>query len=158
MATNVEQYWEQFMTSLPNEKTKPPRYVESFFFGTKPEGAREIAALVLAGTKTATGSVLWAYEADGKPLPRIGDYWIVTHGGDDPVCIIQTTEVRIIPFDEVGEEYARDGGEGDRSLQSWRTMYWDYLISECARVGREPTKKAPLVMERFRVVYHEPLQ
>ncbi len=157
MATNVEQYWEQFMAALPNEKTKPPRYIGSFFFGTKPEGAREIVALVLAGTKTATGSVLWSYEVDGKPLPRVGDYWIVTHGGDDPVCIIQTTEVRIIPFDEVGEEYARDGGEGDRSLRSWRTMYWDYLISECARIGREPTEKAPLVMERFRVVYHEPL-
>lgn len=158
MTTTVNRYWAQFVASLPRETAKPSQDVESFFFGTKPEGAREIAALVLAGTKTATGSVLWAYEADGKPLPQVGDYWIVTGGGDDPVCIIQTTEVRLIPFDEVGEEYARDGGEGDRSLRSWRTMYWDYLSSECARIGREPGEQAPLVMERFTVVYAEALR
>ena len=157
MATNANRYWEQFLASLPNEMESRPRCVESFFFGTKPEDAREISALVLAGAKTATGSVLWAYEADGKPVPQVGDYWIVTNGEDDPVCVIRTTEVRILSFDEVGEEYARDGGEGDRSLPSWRKMYWDYIAVECARIGREPSEKAPLVMERFEVIYREPL-
>jgi uncharacterized protein YhfF len=157
MATNVDRYWDQFLVSLPNEPEKPPRYIESFFFGTKPEDTKEISALVLAGTKTATGAVLWAYEADGKPLPQVGDYWIVTNGGDDPVCIIQTMEVRVLPFNEVGEEYAYDGGEGDRSLLSWRTIYWDYIVSECVRIGREPSEKAPLVMERFAVIYRDPL-
>jgi len=109
--------------------------------------------LVLAGTKTATGSALWSYEANGKRLPEVGDHWVVTAGADDPVCIIETTEVRILPFDEVGADYARDGGEGDRSLASWRDIYWRYLVSEGSRIGREPSPKAPLVMERFRVVY-----
>ncbi len=157
MATNVNRYWEQFIASFPRETEKPPMYIESFFFGTRPEGAKEISELVLDGTKTVTGSVLWSHEADGKPLARPGDRWIVTNGRDDPVCIIQTTEVCIIPFDEVGEEYARDGGEGDRSLLSWRKMYWEYIVSECARIGRDPTEKAPLVMERFKVVYRQPL-
>ena len=106
---------------------------------------------------TATGSVLWSYEADGRALPQVGDFWVVTNGGDDPVCVIQTTEIRILPFDEVGEEYARDGGEGDCTLGSWREMYWKYIVSECSRIGREPSRKAPLVMERFRVVYRERL-
>ena len=157
MATNVDRYWEQFLASLPQEAEKPLRYIEAFFFGTKPEGAREISQLVLAGIKTATGSVLWSYEADGKPLPRAGDYWIVTNGGDEPACIIQTAEVRTIPFDDVGEEYAREGGEEDCTLLSWQKMYWDYIVSECARIGRTPSEKAPLVMERFKVVYREPL-
>lgn len=108
---------------------------------------------MLAGTKTATGSALWSYEANGKRLPEVGDHWVVTAGADDPVCIIETTEVRILPFDEVGADYARDGGEGDRSLASWRDIYWRYLVSEGSRIGREPSPKAPLVMERFRVVY-----
>jgi len=156
MATNVNRYWGQFIASLPRETEKPPMFIESFF-GTRLEGAKEISELVLDGTKTVTGSVLWSYEADGKPLPRPGDHWIVTNGRDDPVRIIQTTDVRIVPFDEVGEEYARDGGEGDRSLLSWRKMYWEYIVSECARIGRDPTEKAPLVMERFKVVYRQPL-
>ena len=50
----------------------------------------------------------------GAPeAPGAGDHWIVTNGADDPVCVIETTEVRIIPFDEVSEEYARTSGEGD---------------------------------------------
>jgi uncharacterized protein YhfF len=109
--------------------------------------------LVLAGTKTATGSLLWSYEADGKRLPEVGDHFVVTAGADDPVCIIETTEVRILPYEQVGPDYARDGGEADRSLVSWRDVYWRYIASECRRIGRAPSREAPLVMERFRVVY-----
>ncbi len=156
MASNVERYWSQFLSSFRPGGEPADELVESFFFGT-PEQAAEISKLVLSGQKTATGSVLWSYEADGKPVPKAGDYWIVTNGGDDPVCVIQTADDSVIPFDKVGDGYARDGGEGDRTLASWRRMYWDYIVSECARTGREPSQETPLVMERFRVVYREPL-
>ena len=157
MSSCVDRYWARYRAKRPPGTAAPKRYVESFFFGTRPESAHEITALVLAGTKTATGSLLWAYQADGKPVPQPGDLWVVTNGGDDPACIIETTEVRTLPFDEVGADYARDGGEGDRTLASWRAMYWAYIESECARIGREASERTPLVMERFRVVYREPL-
>jgi uncharacterized protein YhfF len=51
-----------------------------------------------------------------------------------------------------------DGGEEDRSLESWREIYWEYIERECQRIGVEPNTHAPLVMERFRVVYAEPLR
>ena len=108
--------------------------------------------------QAATGSVLWSYDADRKPLPTVGDLWIVTAGSDAPVCINKTTEVRIIPFDAVTADYAWDGGEGDRCLESWREIYWEYIERECQRIGLEPNTKAPLVMERFRVVYAAPLR
>jgi uncharacterized protein YhfF len=158
MTSRTDQYWQQYLTSLPRRTDRPKPYVESFFFGFTPEDASAVACLVLEGIKTATGSVLWSYEADGKQIPRIGDCWIVTDGNDDPVCIIRTTDVSTIPFDEVRETYAREGGEGDRTLATWRPMYWRYIVSECRRIGREPNRKAPLVMERFTVVYREPLQ
>ena len=50
------------------------------------------------------------------------------------------------------------GGEEDRTLESWRRMYWSYLVSECQRIGRVPNPSAPLVMERFDVVYAEALR
>ena len=59
------------------------------------------------------------YDADDKPLMKPGDLSIVTLGGDQPACIIETTEVRIVPFDEVDEQFAYEGGEGDRTLESW---------------------------------------
>jgi uncharacterized protein YhfF len=150
---SADRYWAGYVASLPPEQRPAQPYVEAFCFGIVPEDAPEIVPLVLAGTKTATGSLLWAYEADGKPLPAAGDHWIVTAGADDPVCIIETTEVRILPFDEVGADWARDGGEGDLSLSFWRDIYSRYIESECRRIGHEPSPKAPLVMERFRVVY-----
>jgi uncharacterized protein YhfF len=156
MTTKAEQYWQQFLASLAAGTPYPARYTDVFSFGTRPEHGRPIAALVLAGTKTATGSLRWTYEAAGKPLPQVGDLSIVTDGTDMPVCIIETVDVQVRPYDEVGEAYAWEGGERDRTLASWQDLDWDYIGSECGRLGRQPTVKTPLVMERFRVVYQAP--
>ena len=158
MTIETDRYWQQYLSTLTAEVDRPLAYVESFSFGFTARDASEIAGLVLDGTKTATGSVAWSYEADGKPMPRIGDHWIVVDGAGAPVCIIRTTDVSIIPFDEVPDVYAHEGGEADRTLATWRPMYWRYIVSECKRVGREPHRKAPLVMERFTVVYREALR
>ena len=158
MSSNVDRYWNQFLESLPAEVERPARYADSFYFGTQPERANEISDLVLNGTKTATGSLEWTYEVEGKPMPQPGDLSVVTNGRDDPVCIIETVEVRVIPFDEGVEDFAYEGGEGDRSLADWRRIYWDYIVSKCGRLGGEPSEKAPLVMERFRVIYSERLR
>ena len=158
MPTNVDRYWDQYLRSLPEGVPRPARYAQSGHFGIVPEDAPEITVLVLNGTKTASGSLLWTYEAEGSRPPEPRDLGVVTNGHDDPVCILETTEVQVIPYDEVGEEWAIDGGEGDQTLASWRRIYWDFIVSECAKIGREPSKKAPLVMERFRVVYREPFQ
>jgi uncharacterized protein YhfF len=154
MLSNADRYWIQFLDSLP-ESELPSAYSDVFHFGSSRESARQITPLVLQRIKTATGSLLWAYEAEGRPVPKAGDYSIVTNGKDDPVCIIQTWQVNIIPYDEVDEQFAHDGGEEDRSLESWRRIYWDYLVVECARIGREPSPQTPLVCERFRLVYGE---
>ncbi len=155
MKSWADQYWQQYLTSLPCEEDLPTRYVEASTFGFTKRDASEIAALIIKGVKTATGTVLWSYEADGDPIPQVEDHWIVNDGDGKPICIIQTTDVSIIPFDEVPEIYAYEGGEEDRSLETWRPMYWQYILSECQRIGREPHEKAPLVMEHFAVVYRE---
>lgn len=152
----LSRYRERYLASLPPEARSSSRFVEPVAFGFTSQDATEISRLVLEGIKTATGSPLWSYEADGKEPPRVGDLWIVIDGNSMPVCIARTISVEVIPFDEVGEAYARWGGEGDRSMKSWRQMYWKYIVEECQRIGREPTAKAPLVMERFEVVYAQP--
>ncbi len=93
MPSNAELYWTQFIQSLPPTADRPTHCAGSDSFGFTPADAREISELVRAGSKTATGLPLWSFEFDGKPVPRAGDYWIVTNGGDDPVCIVETTGV-----------------------------------------------------------------
>lgn len=154
----MERYWAQFLSSLPPGASRPSAWAGDYWFGSSPDRAHEITRLVLDGTKTATGSVLWSLEFDGEPTPRAGDYWVVTNGRDDPACVVRTIQSRTIPFDEVGEEYAWAGGEGDRALATWREIYWSHIVSECARIGRTPSAKVPLVMERFVLVYSNPPQ
>ena len=156
--TKVDLYWKQFLTSLPASDKPSPTLAGADSFGFTDIDAKEIAGLVLAGIKTATGSLLWSYEADNARIPQIGDYWIITKGPDDPICVIETTEQHIIPFDQVTPDYAYDGGEGNRTIEGWRKIYWKLIVDECARIGRSPSENAPLVMERFRVVYKEPFK
>ena len=107
MTGMADLYWQQYLSTLPAaDRTRS--YVESFGFGFTADDASEIAVLVLDGIKTATGSVHWSYEADGKPIPRVGDHWVVMDGADEPRCVIRTTDVAIIPFDEVPETYAHE--------------------------------------------------
>jgi len=158
MSSNVDRYWEQYLASLPPGTPRPPGHAGTAAFGITEDDAREIAPLVMDGTKTASGGLVWSNEFDGTRGSRPGDRWVVVAGPDEPVCIIETTEVRIFPYDEVPGEYAWEGGEGDRTMPDWRRIYWEYIVSECSRIGRMPDRKAPLAMERFRVVYKEPPQ
>ena len=69
-----------------------------------------------------------------------GNLWVVIAGPDEPVCVIEITEVRIFPYDEVPDEYAWEGGEGDRTVRDWRRMCWKYILSECKRIGFTPIR------------------
>lgn len=153
----ITAYWEQFLASKSNDSSQPMELCGSFHFGGK-EDATSIAKLVTEGIKTATGSLLWVYESENNPIPSIGEYNIITDSNDIPVCVIQTTNLSIIPFNEVGTQFAFDSGEGDQTLESWREIYWEYIQSECERINREPIMETPLVCEYFKAVYTEPFQ
>jgi uncharacterized protein YhfF len=109
--------------------------------------------LVVAGIKTATCSAPWEYEAEGTRPPQAGELAIVLNGADEPLCIIETVEVTVRPYNEVDVQFAHDEGEGDRSLAYWRDAHWTFFSRTLPKIGRVPTQTMPLVCERFRVVY-----
>jgi hypothetical protein len=74
MSDCLNRYWHQFLASLPAEAERPLGFGEPIAFGFTAKDATEISKLVLDQIKTATGSVLWSYEADGKALPQMGDF------------------------------------------------------------------------------------
>src|SRR5262245_36847989 len=124
------------------------RDLEQFAFGDSPEMADELLALVLAGTKTATCSALSEYEAEGEPIDLTpGGRSVVLDGRGRPACVIETCEVTIRRFDEVDAAFARDEGEGDRSLAYWRSEHERFF-----RKHGVFSADMPLVCERFRLV------
>jgi uncharacterized protein YhfF len=147
----IEQFWQDYLQSHPHLQAK--RYVEAFVFGDTQHMANELAELVVRGVKTATSSLLWTIEQEKKPLIQAGDYSIVTDWEQRPVCIIETTEVNIVPFKDIDAQFAYDYGEGERTLAWWKQHLWEYYVQECTRIGRHATQEMPLVCERFQVVY-----
>jgi uncharacterized protein YhfF len=147
-------YWSGFLETLPAESSVRDEPYGAEAWGDSPRLADELGALIVAGTKTATCSALWEYEAEGSALPEVGSKTIVLDGHDNPLCIIETTEVAVRPYDKVDARFAHEEGEGDRSLGYWRDAHWRFFSRTLPNIGRDPAIDMPLVCERFRVIYN----
>lgn len=123
------------------------------WFGDSAELAAELGDLVRRGVKRASAGLPAAWEAEGDLLPRVGDVKIVIDWSGEPIAVIETTEVRVLPFDEVDEAFAHDEGEGDRTLAWWREAHWRYFSRECARLNCQLAKTMPVVCWRFRLLH-----
>ncbi|MDO4566511.1 MAG: ASCH domain-containing protein [Oscillospiraceae bacterium] len=141
-----EELWERF--ALEND-LKDASYT-AWAFGSAPD---ELAALVLSGEKTATCSALEMYELENEPLPEARSYSLVLDSKGEARCIIKTVRVRVLPFNEVGEEHAFKEGEGDKSLSFWRRVHEEVFTQELEEAGLSFSETAPLVCEEFEVVY-----
>lgn len=128
-------------------------FYEAFAFGDSDAMADELAALVLAGVKRATASLAWTYEVEQRPPPKAGDVSIVLSSSGAPLCVIETTQVDAVPFEEVTAEFAATEGEGDGTLAYWRRGHQAFFERECARIGRTPGPRMLVLCERFRVVH-----
>src|SRR5579871_5266257 len=109
----IEEFWNNYLLTLP-ENERNQRFVEASSWGNSPELADRIASLISAGTKTTTSSLLWSQQKLKWYLVRPGDKSIVLDSQNNPVCIVETEEVFIKPFNEVDSEFVYNYGEGDR--------------------------------------------
>ena len=143
------------MRSLPAGAGEPGERFAAEALGDSPELADRLAKLILSGTKTATCSALWEYEVEGEALPSVGSKCVLLDGSNQPVCVLETTEVEVRPFDQVDARFAHDEGEGDRTLEHWRAAHWRFFTRTLRQIGKYPTNDMPLVCERFQVVYQQ---
>ena len=150
----ADAYWQDLRRTRP-ELALPDHY-DSWYFGDSEGLARGLLDLVLAGTKTATAGLVWG--ADEAGTPKLGGHSLITDFAGTPACVLQTVEVRILPFDRVDAAFAFDEGEDDRSLAAWRRGHWGYFSRRCAEIGRDPAQDMPVFCERFRLIYPQPQQ
>ena len=118
----------------------------TFQFGDGPDLSSRLIALVRSGAKTATCGALRDFGDAGEPLPVVGRRDIVLGWDGVPEMVIETTEVTIRKFNEVGPDFALAEGEND-SLQSWQADHRAYFERNG---GWSPDMD--LVCERFRVI------
>ena len=131
-------------------KTGVTAEYDAWAFGGDPDG---LAALVLAGVKTATASAFPLYALEGDSLPEAGEYSVILDSRGTALCVIRTTRVYVAPFREVSPEHAWREGEGDRSLAHWRAVHRDFFTRELAEAGLSFGEDLPVVCEEFERVF-----
>jgi uncharacterized protein YhfF len=149
----IEKFWQDYLSSLSEEKRKNvSEYIVDDFADT-PEAATKVGKLVRDGIKTTSSSLLWGLEHANIPLPKVGDISVIIDGHGNPLCIIEMTEVEIKPFNTVDEQFAFEYGEGERTLAYWLSDNWEFHSRWCREIGHEPSETMPIVFQRFRLLY-----
>lgn len=123
---------------------------EAWQFGDAPD---ELACLTASGVKTATAGLYLWYELEDEPLPKVGAYSVVIDSRNRAVCIIQTTNVTVLPFNQVPASHAYLEGEGDRTLAYWREVHERFFTQELREIHREFDEHMLVVCEQFRRVF-----
>ena len=148
---HIKSYWQAFLeeSGLPPET----KYYACEYFGNE-EIADELLALIQAGTKTATCGCKLSYDAEGERLPQAGDLSVVTNFAGEPGCVIRTTKVTVLPFNEVTWDMARLEDE-DSELQAWVDGHRRFFELEAVQYGFSFTDTTPVVFEEFEVIYQQ---
>lgn len=147
----VENFWKEFCEVSSEIKLETPYQV--WFFGNGSELAQELAELVISGKKTATASLAAVNETTPEIAPILDGYSIFTDFEGNPCGVIQTTEIRHLPFTEVDARFAFDEGEGDRTLSYWRDVHRRYFTKEAAELNLEFSEKSLVCCERFKLLF-----
>ena len=146
----IDDFWNEFLTKT--NRDKDTKYIECFHFEITEKWANELLRLVLIGQKRATSSSLLGYELAGDKVPQIGDLSIVTDWEGVPKCVIETTNVTIIPFKDITFDICKREGEDD-NLESWRKSHISFFTSEGKELGYTFTEDMPVIFEDFKMVY-----
>src|SRR5687768_11285196 len=127
MTEDIVAYWKKFLSTLPSDSPYRSKTYIVEGWGDGPEMADELGTLIAQGTKTATCSAIWEWEAEGNPIPEVSYITVVLDRHGQPLSIVETIEIFIRKYNGVDADFARDEGEGDLSLKCWREAHKNYF-------------------------------
>jgi uncharacterized protein YhfF len=146
----VTEMWEEY-TSLTGKDRHTP--YQSLHFCNNKTDANELAELTRSGIKKATASLYQCYALENEPLPEVGDLIVITNWDKEAACIIEIEKIEILPFKDINEEHARIEGEGDQSLDFWRSGHMEFFTQDAKSLGIEFNETMDVVFQTFKVVY-----
>ncbi|NNE76124.1 MAG: ASCH domain-containing protein [Pricia sp.] len=122
-------------------------------FGNNEKDADQYAILVKKGIKRTTSHSLLGLQCRNEPLPKIGDFLVITNWNGEAQCLVRTTAIRFKPFFSIDEAYAEIEATGDKSLEYWKKSHWEYYIHELEPFGRVPRESMIIVCQDFEKVF-----
>ncbi len=139
----LNQHLEYINESVPN----------SGHFCDNEKDANTCAKLVRKGIKRATSHSLLGLQLREEPLPKIGNFFVVTDWNGNASSIVRTVSVKLIPYFNINENFAQLEGEGNKTLAHWKQVHWDYYTRELEPFGRVPRDSMIIVCEVFEKVF-----
>lgn len=146
-----ERYWHAYLAITPEAHDEEGSVVAGA--PGNDEIADKLIDLYLTGRKTAGSGLVEDYLATGDPLPQVGDHWIALDSRGNPRCILRTTRVETHRFLDVPERIAVAEGEGDLSLDYWRSGHARFFAPHLKDWGLSRLEDATVVTEFFELVY-----
>lgn len=152
MDTNqlADQFWVEFLRQTEKEGTL--EYEVAYCFGENESQANQILNLILEGNKTATSESYLSFQETGEPLPRKGEFEIITDWDGKPGCVVEILDVKIIPFNDIKWEMAKLEGE-EENMQAWRENRAKEWTEEGTDLGYVFSDEMPVVFVGFKVIY-----
>ena len=110
---------------------------------------RKLVEAVLRGHKTATSSLRQEYHPyTSELLPQVGVQFLLVGHDDEPLGVVETTELRILAAGDVDMQFARH--EGFASVGEWRAAHARFWSKR--GLVATLTDDALVACERFRLV------
>lgn len=129
-------------------------------FGYEGDGGLgdDLLGRALCGEKTATSSLAVEY-ATGEPMPVAGErLTLVDHHGR-AYGTVETTEVRIVPLDRIGQDVADAEGEGYADADDYRrghVRFWRGIVHLIRQDAGDPSwrlrEDEPVLVHFFRLI------
>ena len=113
------------------------------------DGINALAAIHL---KRGTCHQAMQFEQEDIPMRHVGDHWIVVNVDGTPICVVRIIGINIVPFSQVGPEFAAsEGPEGGLipSHENWSNAHRGYFQEQCERWGVPWHEDHPVVCESF---------
>lgn len=152
---SIKEIWFRYLKSINEDIDNTSFKYTSWYFGGNKEIANELVDLVLLGIKKATTSLYYFYEVENEEIPKGGDLSVITDFSGNAKCIIRTSLVKVMPFNEVSKEFAFKEGEGDKSLEYWRDVHIKFFNKELSEFKMKFSEDMLVVCEEFELVYKD---
>ena len=149
----VKEMWGKYLSTIGECVDDTSKTYESWYFCNNEKDANELAELVKKEKKKATASLYCLYEIENELIPKVGEYSIITNWDGIAQCILQITNIDIVPFKDVTEEFAAKEGEGNKTLSFWRKVHWNFFAQEMKKHNKELSEDMLVICEEFELVY-----
>lgn len=147
---SLNDFWDRFLKENNLPDSTP--FGGELTYANDENDFADLLALILCGKKTAQFSALAGYHIDNEPLPHKSEYYVLNNWKGDHIAVIKTTNVEILPFNEITWDMAQKEG-ADEDLYSFRTRYTEFFREDSDITGYDFSPEMPVVFEEFEVIW-----